>query len=256
MAALGDVSLLAFAFTAGALTFFAPCAYPLLPGYVSFYLGRTTRGDGGTAASASPTWAANRSPDVARPSTRRWTVARAVAVGGFVSAGFLLVYGVLAGVVVVAGAGVLAEIAVLELVVGAVLVVVGGLVAAGWTPPVPTVRLPTRRRSAGGYVAFGVLYAAAAAGCTAPVFIGVATVAMSAGPGRGLAAVGAYAAGMSVLMVGVTVGTALGRETLLRRLSRNPDRIHLLAGLLLVVAGLVQLYVFLFRFDGLAALGL
>ena len=30
---------LGFAFSAGVATFFAPCAYPLLPGYVAFYLG-------------------------------------------------------------------------------------------------------------------------------------------------------------------------------------------------------------------------
>ncbi|MFC4247526.1 cytochrome C biogenesis protein, partial [Natribaculum luteum] len=32
---------LAFAFTAGLATFFSPCAYPLLPGYVGFYVSQT-----------------------------------------------------------------------------------------------------------------------------------------------------------------------------------------------------------------------
>jgi cytochrome c biogenesis protein CcdA len=38
---IADVSTLqlGFALSAGAATFFAPCAYPLLPGYVAFYLG-------------------------------------------------------------------------------------------------------------------------------------------------------------------------------------------------------------------------
>jgi cytochrome c-type biogenesis protein len=59
---------------------------------------------------------------------------------------------------------------------------------------------------------------------------------------------------MSVLMVAVTVLTALGRETVVRRLSANTDRITRVAGVVLVVAGLVQIYYFLFVFDGIATL--
>jgi len=43
-----DVSLLStvvFALTAGVATFFSPCAYPLLPGYVGFYVSRTDGDD-------------------------------------------------------------------------------------------------------------------------------------------------------------------------------------------------------------------
>lgn len=258
---LDALSLVGFAFTAGAFTFFAPCAYPLLPGYVSYYLGRSTApgegptpDGGGHPAGGAASRRLSAALVLVLPAPVASRVARAVVVSALVSAGFFLVYGALAGVVAALGASLLADISVLELVVGALLVAMGTAMALGWDGPAPTVPLPKRRRSAGGYLGFGVLYAAAAAGCTAPVFIAVALEALSTGPGLGLATFGAYAAGMSALMLGVTVGTALGRDALLVRLGGQAERIHRLAGVLLVLAGVVQLYFFLFRFDGLALL--
>lgn len=253
--ALGDLSLIAFAFSAGAFTFFAPCAYPLLPGYVSYYLGRSTgaaAADGGVGETGRGRAAAGTA---ALPATASRLI-RAAGVGVLVSVGFFAVYAVLAGTVVALGARFLAGISLLELVVGGLLVVMGAGMALGWKPPTPTVRLPERRRSAAGYVGFGVLYAAAAAGCTAPVFVGVALKALSSGPAMAAATFGAYASGMAVLMVGVTVLSALGREALLSVLVRRADLVTRTAGVLLVLAGLVQIYFFLFRFDGLATLGL
>lgn len=254
MALFGDTSLLAFAFTAGAFTFFAPCAYPLLPGYVAYYLGRSSVTE---AAQRPDDQESTRSEWVAAvfPTPVAGRVVRAVGVGVLVSLGFVLVYGILAGVVAAVGGQVLASISVLELVVGVLLVVIGAAMATGWDPPTPTVQLPERRRSPAAYVGFGVLYAAAAAGCTAPIFTAVSLEALAAGSAMGVGTFGAYALGMSVLMVGVTVATAVGRETLLTRITRRLDRINRAAGMLLVVAGLVEVYVFLVRFDGLALLG-
>lgn len=256
MATLEAVSLLAFAFTAGLFTFFAPCSYPLLPGYVSYYLGETS-------GTADPGASGGRVTDrvagglrVVVPDARADPIARALVVGLLVSGGFFVVYALLAGIVAAVGARVLGGISLLELVVGALLIVLGGIMATGRTLPTPAVALPERRRSKASYVGFGVLYAAAAAGCTAPLFIGVALRALAAGVGLGVLAFAAYAGGMSVLMIGVTVATALGRETLLRRITGRMDRIERTAGLLLVLAGVVQIYLFLFRFGGLAMLGL
>lgn len=244
MALSESASLVAFAFTAGALTFFAPCAYPLLPGYVSFYLGRTT--DHGGAEASTESSVTDRSSGLAR----------ATVVGAVGSVGFVLVYGVLGGVAAVVGTRLLAGISVLELVVGVLLVGMGLAMLAGVSVPTPTVRLPRRERSITGYFAFGVLYAAAAAGCSAPVFVGVLLEALSRDLGVGAVVVGAYVAGMSLLLVAVTVATALGRDALLTRWSGRTGLLHRAAGGLLVLAGVVQIYLFLFRFGGMELLGL
>lgn len=40
-----DLSTVGFAVTAGVATFFSPCAYPLLPGHIGFYVSRTNGDD-------------------------------------------------------------------------------------------------------------------------------------------------------------------------------------------------------------------
>ena len=224
-----------FAFAAGAATFFAPCAFPLLPGYVAYYLGR---GDGHEAA-----------PLAAR-------LRRAAAVGVLVSLGFFVVYGALAGVVAALGAGALADIATLELVVGGLLIALGAGMASGRFDPSLHVRLPERRRSAGGFFLFGVVYGVAAAGCTAPIFVGLALFALGSGPLGAAVTLGAYAAGMATLMVAVTLVSAVGRAGLLRALSRNTGRVSRVAGALLALAGVAQIYLFVFDFDWLGILRL
>jgi cytochrome c-type biogenesis protein len=230
-----DGSRIAFAFAAGAATFFAPCAFPLLPGYVAYYLGR---GDEGETASLPA------------------RLGRAVGVGVLASLGFFVVYGVLAGVVASLGAGALADIATLELVVGGLLVVLGLAMASGRFDPSLHVRLPERRRSAGGFFLFGVVYGVAAAGCTAPIFVGLALVALGSGPLGAAVVLGAYAAGMATLMVAVTLLSAVGRAGLLRTLSRNTGRVSRIAGSLLALAGVAQIYLFVFDFDWLGILRL
>lgn len=239
------LGLLGFAFVAGLVTFFAPCAAPLLPGYVAYFLGDPE-------GMVDPEGTLDATTEM-QPS--RVGVGRAALVGGLVSAGVFATYLALAGVVAWVGSAVLANVAAFELVVGGTFVIIGGAMAANWHPAVHVARLPARRRSLGGYVGFGALYAAAAAGCTAPVFVAVATVALAAGSVTAVLTFGAYAAGVSTLVVGLTILTAVGRVAVFRRLALRFDRLYRLTGVLLLFAGVGQLYYFVFRFDGLATLG-
>lgn len=227
--------LVLLAFTSGAVTFFAPCAFPLLPGYVAYFLGT----DGGDAT------------------TLRRRLGRAAVVGLVTSAGFFLVFAVLAGAAAIVGTGPLANISLLELGVGVVLIVLGaGMATERFDPTAVHVRLPERRRGVLGYFLFGVVYAVAAAGCTAVVFVSIALEAVTSPPATAAAMFVAYALGMSLLMVAITVLSAIGRATLLKRVSARSDLLTRLAGVVLVVAGVVQIYYFLFVYDGLRTLGL
>ncbi|EMA52230.1 cytochrome c biogenesis CcdA family protein [Halococcus salifodinae] len=248
---------LGFAFTAGAATFFAPCAYPLLPGYVAYYLGSDVDDERERDGESEKRGERVESEDESGASAGAATASRlrrAAVVGVLVSLGFVLVYGALAGVVASVGTQVLANVVLLELVVGALLVLLGTAMALGRGPTLH-VAFPERRRSPLAFVGFGIVYAAAAAGCTAPVFIAVALTALSSGPATAFVTLGAYAAGMSVLIIAITALSALGREAVLRRLPR-PRTVSRVAGVFLVAAGLAQVYLFLFRFGGLALLGL
>ena len=214
--AAGVLGAVAFAFGAGAATFFSPCAYPLLPGYVGYYASQATPdGDGAPLGGA---------------------LLRGVAA----SVGVLAVFGVLAAVVVALGRTVLSGMVLVEPVVGLSLAVLGAATLAGRVPDVP-VALPERRTSVGGFAAFGAVYAVAAAGCVLPVFGGVVLQALALPAAAGVAVVLAYAVGVAALMVCVTVLSAFG-VSVGTGLVRYTDSLVRLAGVVMVVAGLGQVY--------------
>jgi cytochrome c-type biogenesis protein len=238
MAGLPSTALAGLAFSAGTATFFAPCAFPLLPGYVSYFVGTTT------------STAADRSGIVSRI---RHPIARAVLLSVVAGLGMTAVYAALAWITAVVGAAALSEIAVLELVVGAVLVVGGGLMAAGWKPDRVPVRLPERRRTVAGFLSFGVLYAAAAAGCTAPLFVAIVTRGVAAGPAVALLTGGAYALGMTVMLFGVSLAAAVGGSSAASVLGDHTGAIYRVAGGLLACSGVAEIYYYFRGFPEVVA---
>jgi len=238
MAGLAPPALLTLAFSAGTATFFAPCAFPLLPGYLSYFLGETVSATADDTAGAP------------RPLTDRvrGPLARAALVSVAASLGITLVYVGLAGTTVALGARALADIAVLEAVVGSLFVVAGTAMAAGWKVSRSVVRLPKRRQSVVGFFVFGVLYAGAAAGCTAPLFVAVVARGLAAGPLFGIGIAAAYAAGMSAVLVVVTGVSAIGGSSVLSVLSGYTERIYRVAGALLALSGVAELYYYAYGF--------
>ncbi|MFB6079767.1 MAG: cytochrome c biogenesis protein CcdA [Haloferacaceae archaeon] len=205
-----------FAFGAGVATFFSPCAYPLLPGYVGYYASRTA------------------------PDREGAPVGGALARGAAASVGVLAVFGVLLAAIAAVGQTAVARMTLLEPVVGLVLVVLGVATLADRMPDVE-VALPKRRTTVAGFVAFGAVYAVAAAGCVLPVFAGVVIQALALPLPGSLAVVGAYAVGIAALMTAVTVVTALG-VSVGTGLAQYVDGVVRVAGAVMVVAGVGQLY--------------
>ncbi|WP_267164438.1 cytochrome c biogenesis CcdA family protein [Halovenus salina] len=215
---MSDTALLtdlSFALTAGVATFFSPCAYPLLPGYVGFYLNQTD-GD-----------------DV--------SIGRAGLRGVAAGLGVLATFGVLTGLTFVVGHSTLSNITVFEVLVGAALVVFGLLVVTG-TAPSLTLPLPKRRTSVAGFGIFGAGYAVAGAGCVAPLFLAVIARAIALPAGTAALVLAAYAGIVAVLMVSVTVATGAGLLTRAGRFAAYSGRLEQLAGAVMVLAGVGQLY--------------
>lgn len=200
---------------AGVATFFSPCAYALLPGYVSYYVATEEGSDA--------------------------PLGGALVRGTSASLGVFGVFAVLAGVAVAVGSAVEPYLSVLELGVGVLLIVFGGVILTGrgfgWH-----VQLPERRASIAGFFVFGALYAVAAAGCVAPLFLSVVLQSVTYPTAGTVAVVGTYAATFAVLMVGVTVAAAVGHSFSTQKVGGYADRIQKAAGVVLVVAGVVQIY--------------
>ncbi|MFC3959475.1 cytochrome c biogenesis protein CcdA [Halovivax cerinus] len=216
MASLTTAGAVGFAVYAGVLTFFSPCAYALLPGYVGFYVGRS-EGESSLAGSLS----------------------RGLVAG----AGVLVVLGVFLAATYVVGNRVVDVLSVVEPAVGVALVVLGVLVVFDRAPSL-SIQLPKRRTGILGFGIFGAGYAAASAGCVAPAVLAVAALALSGSTTYALVVLGSYVLTVAALMVSVTVaagtGLSAGREWVLA----HRGRLEQVAGALLILAGLGQLYVY------------
>ncbi|MGQ4555390.1 cytochrome c biogenesis CcdA family protein [Halobellus sp. GM3] len=193
---------------AGVTTFFAPCAFPLLPGYVGYYIKENDDTPG--------------------------------LVSGVVAAlGALVALGGIAVLAFAVGQRLTSILPLFEPIVGGALVVFGLLVLSGWSAP--TLPLPRRPESLLGFGLFGAVYALAAAGCVVPLFLGVVAQASALPPERGLAVLGAYAGAVAVPLIGVTLLSDAGMTTW-RSLGAYAGRVKQAAGVLLVAAGVGQLY--------------
>ncbi|NQV08117.1 cytochrome c biogenesis protein CcdA [bacterium] len=209
---------LALAFAAGLVATVNPCGFAMLPAYLSYFIG--TGGD--------------------EPEDTATAMRRSLVVGGVVSAGFLLVFGV-TGVLITAGFRTVTDaIPWLALVVGVGIVLLGIAMLRGFDL---TVRLPKPGRASHGrglrsVFGFGVSYAIASLSCTLPVFLSV--VALQAQRSNFLSGVAtflAYGAGMSMLLLGVTIALEFGRRGLILRLRSTAGYINRVAGAVLVLAG-------------------
>ena len=208
---------LALAFAAGLVATVNPCGFAMLPAYLSYFMGLNDE------------------------STSRAThVRNALAVGAVVSAGFLLVFGV-AGVLITAGFRVVIDlIPWLAIAVGVGVIGLG--IAMLWGYQL-TIGLPKSKQAntKNGYrsvFAFGVSYAVASLSCTLPVFLTVVATQVTRGTFLGgLATFIAYGAGMSLVLMGITIAMAFGKEGLVRWLRSGSRYIGRISGGLLVAAG-------------------
>lgn len=201
----------AFAATTGLATFFAPCAYPLLPGYVGFYLGQDEADLSG-----------------------------ALVRGLAATVGALVVLGTVATVLVLAGQSLVSQLVFLEPVIGVALVVLGVALLSGRTPSLH-VLLPERKSTVAGFGVFGGVYAVAAAGCVVPALLALVTQSLALPAEQTAVALGVYALTAAVPIFGVTLLAAVGSDAF-RGVARYVGSIQRVAGVVVVVAGLTQVY--------------
>lgn len=211
---LVDLSIVAGAFSAGVFSFFAPCAFPLLPGYVGYYV-------------------ASVDEEV--------SLGGALSRGGAAGFGAALVFAAIAVVVVTVGRSILTQLQYVEPLVGLLLVALGVLLVVDRMPTFH-VQLPGRRESVLGFGLFGAGYAVAAAGCFAPVFVAVLLEAMTLSTVGSVITIGAFAVGLGGLLLAATVAVAIGHDVGAGTIPRYTDRIKPIAGLVIIAAGIYQLY--------------
>ncbi len=220
------MSQLAFglAFSAGAIATVNPCGFAMLPAFVGYYLG--SKGE----LAAQPLW-------------RR--AAGGLAVGGSVTAGFLVVFALM-GVGLSVGAR-----ALLHYVPWASAAVGVGMVLLGlwllFTRKKLNPRLPRLTTGAGtgpgAMLLFGAAYAVASISCTLPLFVVLLGAALTAtGPAGAFFLFLSYGLGMGLVLMAVALGAALFKDLVARAIRPVVPHVERASAALLTAAGLYLIY--------------
>lgn len=193
--------MVGLALGAGIVAFFNPCGFALLPSYVAHYLGS---GPGAQSISSVERW---------------WQRGlHGLALGGAVSAGFFTVFLVLGGVISVVGTTVGAYFPWFTVLLGLGLITLGVFTLLGreFSLALP---FQARRHGVFFYYLYGIGYAIASCGCTLPVFmVYVVGPTLTVGPLNGLLNFFAYAAGMTLMMLLLSLTIAYSKGSIERRL--------------------------------------
>jgi len=207
---------IALAFSAGMVATFNPCGFSLLPAYIGAFVS---------------------ADEVTERADRR--VLRAIGVAAAVSVGFVLVFASVGLILDSIASQARQQIPWVSIVIGVLLVIAGTATVAGWKPNL-AIRGPqvsTSKNTPPVMVGYGATYAIASLSCTIGPFLAVTGTAISRSRLEGLATYVAYALGMGVIILMLSIASALAHSTVathMRKLSRVAPRI---GGVLMVLAG-------------------
>jgi cytochrome c-type biogenesis protein len=228
----------ALAFGAGIVSFFSPCSFPLLPGYIGYYLGlEKQRGELG-----------------------KKTLKKALP-GGIASAmGILFIYIVVGSILVLLGSNAELDIAILAPIIGIILIALGALMMTNIQyyfiiNPIRDFigKISSRKKkeedkaktsdglskkSLGGLFVFGIGYGAAAAGCTLPIFgVIVISAILQNNILEGIGLLLLYGFGAALFMIITTVLVSASEDTIINKLKVSTDKIKKISGLLMIIGG-------------------
>lgn len=203
----------------GLMSFFAPCAFPLLPGYISYYLGRYEGG---------PTlWGSVKAG-----------IASATGING--------IFALIGAVVAVGGVAVHSYLTYLAPGVGVVIVLLGLTMVFGKTEIFAKFggKISSYSSKVGGgaqysgLFMYGVGYGLASMGCQAPVFIALIFAGLASGGAvEAFLVFLSFSIGMGTMMLTVSVIVGTAKMKVLERMKELTPYINRACGLILVIVG-------------------
>jgi len=212
-----DSSSLAFIFTAGALALFSPCGFPMLPGYISYYMGAKV------------------------------SMEKALAGAVACTLGLLTVFSAIGVVVSTLGRFISQYIPLLELAAGLVVVSMGiSMIVEIRFPTFFTISTAPTQRGLIGVFLYGVAYGLATLGCSAPIFFSILFYAVAAGRSLyGIITFVVYAIGMGLPITITTILIAKAKKFLLKRMMNMLPWLQKIGGLVLITIGAYLIYYYI-----------
>ena len=221
-----------FAFAAGIISFFSPCAFPMLPAYISYYLGLDKKDE----------------KDIPIKN-RIYNILKDGGVGGVLCAlGAITVFIFFGIVVSFFGDAVRSlirdQIVIMNPIVGVILVIMGIIMLGQLNLKLPF-KIKTAPKTKGylGLFAYGALYSLVAAGCVAPLFVGVIARAFATSSFfEGILVFLSYACGLALLLVIVTLLVACAKEAIVKKMNRLLPYVQKVGSIILIIVGVWLIY--------------
>lgn len=219
-----EAVLISLALISGVMAFFGPCGIAMLPAYVSYVLGQK------------------------KPKNGSKFISKCFFFGLVASLGIISVYLVMG--IAFSSTGTLLKpfIPLLGFAVGVILIAIGVLVYFEKFPyvnfyhPKSTGDLKGKRSFISFYI-FGAGYGVAQLSCTLPIFLLVVFQALAVGSLiGGLIIFLIYGVGISLGIIIVTIGSTVSREVVQKYIAIIVPHIRKLTALVLIAAGLYQIY--------------
>ena len=229
----GSGSIWAMAIGAGALSFFSPCSFPLLPGYVSYYLSKETEAN----------------------TPKNMRIKKAFPAGVAASAGILSVFLGLA-LLIIPFSQAVKELVPTLIPITAVFIFLMGIVMItdydiswltrpfqnGFNKVLSIFKKkdaePKENNGLSGQFFYGVGYGAASAGCTAPVFIALLMASMKYTIFGAATIFALYSVSTAVLMITFTMLVAASQDTLVNKMRASTGLIKKSGGGIMLLVGL------------------
>ncbi len=215
-------------FVAGMLAAVNPCGFVLLPTYLMYYLGLN-------------------SGEAAAPVTQRAALRRALKVSAALSLGFMVIFVIAAGLANYFTNWLTANAKFATGGFGIALVVLGVAMLFGYKLPfmTPTIKPGEKDQTTRSMFVYGMAYATASLGCTIGFFISaVFATSRIGGPWDGVRNGVAYAAGMALIVGGLTVALAFANNSLLKFLRHGLQYMDRVAAAFVLISGMYLLWYF------------
>ena len=211
-----------FSFLQGIFAFFAPCAVALLPAYIVSFISRNNGADQTTIN----------------------LLLRGLKLALFSILGILLIYAIASGFIVLAAELIKTYMKYIAISLGAILIVLGFLMLFGKDFSV-NIHMNQKKYNSEIKEAFffGVAYAIGALGCLFPLFLVVATQALSE-PDTiiGIGYIVAYFVGISLLMLTTIMTSIFAKDFINKKIRSILPHMNKISAVFLIVAGNYIIY--------------
>ncbi len=218
---MADASLLTTALIAGMIAAFNPCGFAMLPAYLAYFVGSSDHEETNPAKN----------------------IFRAIIVGLTMSLSFILLFGIFGALAssVISQGTVEKQVQWATFILGFLIVPLGIWMIAG-----KEINLRLPRLNRGGkstnllsIFLFGISFAVVSLGCTAPVFFATVIGSFSSdGWFAGTQVFITYGAGMSLVVLALTLATGIARGEVARLMKKLLPHIGKISGVFLVFTGI------------------